>query len=61
MSILNEGIRGPWFIRDYGMALYNPTWTGDVSTPEGESWKVSLRVIAYDGELTTARAAQWTQ
>ena len=59
MSILNEGIRGPWFIRDYGMALYNPTWTGSVSTPEGESWKVSLRVIAYDGELTSACAEKW--
>ena len=59
MSILNEGVRGPWFIRDYGMALYNPTWTGSVSTPEGESWNVSLRVIAYDGELTPARAEKW--
>ncbi|MXZ01224.1 hypothetical protein F4Y93_11505 [Candidatus Poribacteria bacterium] len=61
MSILDEGVRGPWFIRDYGMALYNPTWTDAVSTPEGESWTVSLRVIAYDSELTTERAAQWTQ
>ena len=59
MSILNEGIRGPWFIRDYGMALYNPTWTGSVSTLEGESWKVSLRVIAYDGELTSSRSENW--
>ncbi len=59
MSILNEGICGPWFIRDYGMALYNPTWTGSVSTPEGESWKVSLRVIAYDGELTSSRSENW--
>lgn len=59
MSILNEGIRGPWFIRDYGMALYNPTWTGSISIPEGESWKVALRVIAYDGELTPANAEKW--
>ena len=59
MSILNEGVRGPWFIRDYGMALYNPTWTGSVLTPEGESWKVALRVIAYDGELTPASAEKW--
>jgi hypothetical protein len=61
MTILNKDVRGPWFIRDYGMALYNPTWTGSVSTLAGESWTVSLRVVAYDGELTTARAAQWTQ
>ena len=59
MSILNEDVQGPWFIRDYGMALYNPTWTGAVSTPAGECWKVSLRVIAYDGELTSARTEKW--
>ena len=59
MRILDEGIRGPWFIRDYGMALYNPTWTGAVSTPAGERWTVSLRVIAYDGELTPVRADKW--
>ncbi len=59
MSILNEDVQGPWFIRDYGMALYNPTWTGAVSTPAGERWKVALRVIAYDGKLTPARAEKW--
>jgi len=61
MTILDEGVRGPWFIRDYGMALYNPTWTGSVSTPAGGTWKISLRIIAYDGELTAARAAWWCQ
>ena len=48
------GARGSFEIR---MALYNPTLDGAVSTPEGESWTVSLRVIAYDDELTTARAS----
>ncbi len=61
MSILDEGVRGPWFIRDYGMALYNPTWTGAISTPAGESWKISLRIIAYDGNLTRTRAENWCQ
>lgn len=61
MTILNDGVKGPWFIRDYGMALYNPTWREPISTPAGEHWKVSLRVIGYDGELTAARAAAWTQ
>lgn len=61
MSILDEGVRGPWFIRDYGMALYNPTWTGPISTPAGGRWKISLRVIAYDGDLTSARAEKWCQ
>lgn len=59
MTILAEGIRGPWFIRDYGMALYNPTQTGSVLTPANGTWKISLRFIAYDGELTTARAEKW--
>lgn len=59
MTILEEGIRGPWFIRDYGMALYNPTQTGTISIPKNETWKIALRFVAYDGELTTARAEKW--
>ena len=59
MTILEEAIRGPWLIRDYGMALYNPTQTGHVLTPENGSWKISLRFVAYDGELTTDRSDQW--
>lgn len=59
MTILDEGVRGPWFIRDYGMALYNPTWTGSVSTPAGGTWKISMRIVAYDGALTAARAKKW--
>jgi len=61
MTILDEGVRGPWFIRDYGMALYNPTWRQSISTPEGESWIISLRVVAYDGELTEERARRWIE
>lgn len=59
MTILDEAVRGPWFIRDYGMALYNPTQAGPVLTPENEMWKISLRFVAYDGELTAARAEKW--
>ena len=59
MTILGEDVRGPWFIRDYGMALYNPTQSGSVSTPANETWKISLRFAAYDGELTTARVEEW--
>jgi hypothetical protein len=59
MTILEEGIRGPWFIRDYGMALYNPTQTGPVSTPANGTWKIGLRFVAYDGELTADRADRW--
>jgi len=59
MYILDEAIRGPWFVRDYGMAMYNPTLACSLSVPEGCSWKVSLRVVAYDGEVTNDRATRW--
>ena len=59
LHILDEGVRGPWFIRDYGMAMYNPTWTQSISTPAGESWTVGLRVVAYDGALTDDRTERW--
>lgn len=59
MTILDNDVKGPWFIRDYGMALYNPTWTNSISTPENDSWKISLRFVAYDCELTVDRAERW--
>ena len=59
LHILDDGVRGPWFIRDYGMAMYNPTWTRSVSTPQGGAWTVGLRVVAYDGDLTEERARKW--
>lgn len=59
MHILNAETRGPWFIRDYGMALFNPTWTQSIEVPRDESWTLSLRIIAYDGKLTDERAQAW--
>ena len=59
MTILDKDIRGPWFIRDYGMALYNPTWRDSITIPESETWKIGLRFVAYDGALTTDRAHSW--
>ncbi|MCG9129966.1 PmoA family protein [Candidatus Poribacteria bacterium] len=59
MKILDDGLRGPWFIRDYGMALYNPTQTGSVETKSQDSWNIGLRFVAYDGELTANRAEDW--
>ncbi len=59
MTILNKGIRGPWFIRDYGMALFNPTWRQAIRVPQGQSWSTSLRVVAYDGQLTQERVSTW--
>ena len=59
MSILDEALRGPWFIRDYGMALYNPTQTDSITIKAGDSWKIGLRFVAYDGELTSERVNNW--
>ena len=50
----------PWFIRDYGLAYYGPTRGQAIHTPAGESWTVSLRVVAYDGALTEEHAQQWS-
>ena len=61
MTIRDPGMLGPWFIRDYGMAMYNPTWDKAVSVPEGQAWTVSLRVVAYEGGLTDARIQQLRQ
>jgi hypothetical protein len=61
MTIRDPGVRGPWFIRDYGMAMYNPTWERGISVPEGQTWTVSLRVVAYDGALTVERANAWKE
>jgi hypothetical protein len=60
MTIRDAGTRGPWFIRDYGMAMYNPTWDKSIQVPEGRTWTVSLRVVAYDDELTPERIRAWT-
>lgn len=49
--------RGPWFIRDYGMAMYNPTWVQSYASAAGETWEIGLRVVAYDGAMDSARAA----
>ena len=61
LTILDPGVRGPWFIRDYGMAMYNPTWDRTISLAAGESWTVTLRAVAYDGALTSERMAEWTR
>jgi hypothetical protein len=37
----------PWFVRDYGLALYNPTWKQARRLARGEAWEMSLRLVAY--------------
>jgi hypothetical protein len=51
--------RGPWFIRDYGMAMFNATQNGPIAVPAGGHWTAALRVVAYDGALTAERLAAW--
>ena len=50
---------GPWFIRDYGMAMFNATMHHEVVVAEGETWEAALRVVAYDGAVSLARARAW--
>ena len=50
---------GPWFIRDYGMAMFNATMSDEVVVAEGETWEAALRVVAYDGAVSVARARAW--
>lgn len=59
MSLPDGDAAGPWFVRDYGMALYNPTWARAIDLVEGETWRLALRVVAYDGPVDDARAAAW--
>ena len=50
---------GPWFIRDYGLALFNPTMVDEVVVAEGDTWEAAVRVVAYDGAVSAARARAW--
>lgn len=59
LSLPYANKRGPWFIRDYGMAMHNPTWVTDIERSQGQTWSVSLRVVAYDGALRATQARQW--
>ena len=51
--------RGPWFIRDYGMAMFNATQNSPINVSEGGDWTIGLRVIAYDGKLSEQRVSAW--
>jgi len=47
-----------WFVRDYGLAVWNPTRGRTVSLARGEAWQTALRLVAYDGSLDENRAAR---
>lgn len=53
--------RGPWFIRDYGMAMFNATQATSVHVDAGQTWTAALRALAYEGPLTPERVAIWRQ
>ena len=53
--------QGPWFIRDYGMAMFNATMTESIHVEQGQAWTAALRVVAYDGPLTDDRARGWIE
>ncbi|MEV0459755.1 DUF6807 family protein [Catellatospora methionotrophica] len=59
MTPLAGSAPGVWFIRDYGMAMYDATRHDDVVLDAGGSWTVGLRVAAYDRPLTDERARHW--
>lgn len=59
LAPLAGGAPGTWFIRDYGMAVYNCSLREEVVLEEGDSWTVGLRVAAYDRPLTDERVRTW--
>lgn len=54
-------LAGPWFVRDYGMAMFNATMQQAIHLPDGASWTTALRVAAYDGQLTYERGRNWRE
>jgi hypothetical protein len=55
----NPDHRGPWFIRDYGLATVNATQNEAIAVPVGGHWTAALRIVAYDGPITGERLAAW--
>lgn len=56
LTVLEDDVDGAWFVRDYGMAMYDSTLREEIALAAGESWSAGLRVVAYDGALTDERA-----
>lgn len=59
ISPLADSAPGIWFIRDYGMAMYDATLRDETALGADESWTVGLRVAAYDGPISDQRAQEW--
>lgn len=56
MTVLEDSARGVWFVRDYGVATYSPRLDDELVTEEGDAWRVSVRVVAYEASLSEERA-----
>lgn len=51
---------GPWYVRDYGMAMLCPTQDRAIVIDINKSWTVGLRVIAYDDPIDADRLRSWS-
>jgi hypothetical protein len=59
LCLIGEEAGVPWFVRDYGLALFNPTWRRALALERGASWRLRLRLVAYDGALDARRLERW--
>ncbi len=59
LCLIGENRALPWFARDYGLALWNPTWYKGFELAEGKAWEISLRLVAYDGTFDESRIERW--
>lgn len=50
-----DGERCPWFTRDYGITLYNPSRHRVIELAEGEQQTLAARFIAFDGKASPTR------
>lgn len=52
--------RGPWMVRNFGAAWYNPLCREALELADGATHSLSLRVVAYDGPLSQDRITAWS-
>lgn len=59
LCLIGRDAGQPWFVRDYGLALYNPALRRAIRLRAGESCENGLRLLAYDGKLDAMRLERW--
>lgn len=50
-----DGERCPWFTRDYGITLYNPSRHREIRLAHAERYTLRVRFVAFDGRPDAAR------